>query len=226
MNRLASLSLASVLAASGCGGGGASDAFAPVLDLQSFRAGIDHRYFPLTPDREWTYEGLQDGTPRRDEVRVLAEPRVLMGVSCTGLQDDEFLDGMPFERTVEWYAEDRRGNVWKFGEESAEFDGVAFVPRADSWVAGVGGAVPWLAFPAEPRVGQTFVGGPVGGEDKFEVLSVTETVAVPLGTFANCLRLLENPDDPDDTDIILYAGGLGQVSEAFPGGRVDLVSVR
>jgi len=95
----------------------------------------------------------------------------------------------------------------------------------DSWVAGEEDGVPPMAFAADPRPGDRFFGYTPVGLDVFEVASLTSTAAVPAGFFEECLELHENPDDPDDADIILYARGVGRVSEGGVHDHIDLESV-
>jgi len=61
--------------------------------------------------------------------------------------------------------------------------------------------------------------------DTYHVLSVTDEVSVPAGSYQGCLKLLENPDDPEDTDIILYAPGVGRVTEESTSGQLQLVAL-
>jgi hypothetical protein len=216
-----------------CGGGAGSTAspegspsanLGPAPDPASYRASIDHPWFPASPGTTWTYRGEEDGVPFDETVRVLSEPRVLLGVSCLGLEEETSRDGVLLETTTEWYAQDESGAVWKFGEESFAAHGRALVATRDSWVAGEAGATPWLWLPAAPRVGDRCEGGPDGGRDLRVVRSLDATAAVPAGLFEGCLAVEENPDDPDDVDLILYATGVGAVSTTFPGGRIELVS--
>lgn len=187
-------------------------------------AEIHHSYFPATPGRSWTYEGNSGRQHRRDEVRVLDTPVFVHGVFCTAIHQQVFLDGRLFEVTTEYYAADSEGNVWKFGEESAEWDGEIFRPASDPWMAGVDGATPWLLYPVEPKAGDVIRGQSSGGEEIFHVLATDAEIAVPAGFFANCLQLLENPHEEEDTDIILYAEDVGMVSEQSDDGRIDLVA--
>jgi hypothetical protein len=189
-------------------------------------SGVEHPYFPLTPGVLRIYEGDDEGLHRMEEVRTLEQTRVIVGINCTGVMQEVFISGELVEHTTEWYAQDHAGNVWKFGEESLEPDADSrqLVATKDSWLAGVGEAEPWMAFAAAPQVGDTYLGYEADGLDEFEVLSVTDTVTVPAGTFENCLKILENPADPEDTDIILYSRGVGRVSERSSSGRIVLVS--
>ena len=186
---------------------------------------VDHPYFPLEAGMLRVFEGTADGQHRRDDVRTLDEPRLIEGAICTAVLQEVYLDGELSEVTTEWFAQDAQGNVWKFGEESIELEDGAFERSADSWVAGEDGARPWLLLAAKPEVGDLYVGNRPDGEDRMHVLSITATADVPIGAFLNCLHLHENPDDPEDSDIILVAPNVGMVSEASSEGTIELVSV-
>ena len=198
---------------------------APVAE-EAFVAEVEHPYFPLRPGAIWIYEGVVDGSHRRDEVQVLDQTRVIADATCTTVMQEVFLDGELAEVTTEWFAQDGAGNVWKFGEETGEFDGVVFRATDESWVAGEAGFSPWIFLPAEPRVGDKYIGHRPGGRDTLEILSLTATADVPAGTFLNCLEAEEEPDDVDDPDIILFAPNVGLVSETGHNGRMELISFR
>jgi hypothetical protein len=191
-----------------------------------FVAGVDHPYFPLVPRTMLVYESDENGIERREAQLTLSEGREVMGTMCTSVIQQVYVDGVLTEASTEWYAQDREGNVWKFGEIGFEFHGGEPVPAADSWIAGYGDALPWRAFPAHPRPGDRWLGYHAGGTDTYEILAVGETAAVPAGVFNGCLQIIENPEDVEDQDIILYAPNVGRVSEKHSGGRIDLVSVR
>ena len=92
----------------------------------------------------------------------------------------------------------------------------------DAWDAGVDGAEAFMVLAADPRVGDVYVDG--GDGDELTVLSLGTTVTVPFGTFEGCLEVQEtNPEDPDDEDLIIYAPGVGMVSESAADARIELV---
>jgi hypothetical protein len=221
MRAAAALMLTTCLAFAGCGGGSGAEGASDGIYVSSVR----HSYFPLTEGALWMFEGEEEGLPRREEVRVLDGRRRIGNASCTALLQDVYVDDVFVESTTEWFAQDRFGNVWKFGEESLEYDEAGFVLTSDSWIAGVEGGRPYLAFPAELRVGDVFYGYRPGDTEEFRVLSLTDSVALPAGDFVGCLRLWENPLDVEDADILLYAPGVGLVSEQSPTGFVRLVSL-
>ncbi|MGH2764672.1 MAG: hypothetical protein ACRDKA_01980 [Actinomycetota bacterium] len=131
-------------------------AYEPGIDPTAFVRDIDNPYLPLTPGQTLVYEGVSDGERERVEVTVTPETKQVMGVTATVVRDRAFVDGELVEDTFDWFAQDRQGNVWYFGEETAEYKGGEIVTRAGSWEAGVDGARPGIVMLAEPRVGDTF----------------------------------------------------------------------
>jgi hypothetical protein len=224
VKKLASLAL--VLAA--CSGDGMPPGeFSPLpgSPAAAYVPVVNHVYFPLLPGSTWTYLGEEDGETKREDVRVLEGPHMILGVACTAMVEDVFVGGELTETTTQWYAQDTVGNVWRFGEESLEYTGGLPVPAEDSWRAGVNGAQPWIIFAANPQPGDVYAGNRGDGWDQNTVVSVTASAIVPAGLFAGCLEIdEENPDDPDDRDRILYAPGVGRVSEESPDGKVELTS--
>lgn len=200
----------------------------PLPAPADYVASVGHPFMPLTPGTLLVYEGFDEGLPRRDEVRVQREPETILGVACTAVVQQVIIDGEPAESTTEWFAQDRAGNVWKFGEESQEFDGGAGAATTpDSWRAGASGALPWMVLSAQPRAGDVYDGTWPGGEEVVSVVATDAVAAVPFGSFAGCLVALEtNPDDVEDADRIIYAPGVGSISEQGAGGLIELVEMR
>ncbi len=222
------LTLALALALCGCMEGGSpagESSPLPGPPAATYVPLVNHTFFPLLPGSHWTLDGDEDGLPKREEVRVLPDPHMILGVRCTAVVEDVYVDGELVETTTTWFAQDTDGNVWRFGEESLEFDGGAPIPSEDSWRAGMDGKRAWIFLAAAPEVGDIYAGNRGDGWDQNEVLSVTAVAAVPAGGFAGCLDIEEtNPDDPDDLDRILYGPGVGRVSEVSSTGVVQLTS--
>jgi hypothetical protein len=138
-------------------------------------------------------------------------------------------DGKPVEVTDDWYAQDSEGNVWYFGENTAEFqDGEK--DTSGSFEAGVDGADAGVAMPAHPEVGLTYREEYYAGqaEDRAKVLSLDEQAEVPFGHFDDVLLTKDyTPLEPDILEYKLYAKGVGQVlAQTVSGGseREELVS--
>jgi hypothetical protein len=206
---------------------------APGPRPSDFTARVDNPWFPLTPGTVYVYRGVKDGQPSRDVLTVTHRTRKIGGVPCVVVDDRLYLRGRLHERTTDWYSQDKQGNVWYFGESTAELDRQGHVTSTEgTWEAGRNGARPGIYMPARPRVGrsgrQEYYKG--HAEDHFRVLSVHATVKVPYTSSRDALLTMEwTPLEPGVVDHKLYVRGLGTVLEqAVKGGneRNELVSVR
>src|SRR6266487_629514 len=94
--------------------------------------------------------------PKIDDEVVLHRTKQILGVTCTTVRDTVSEHGRAVERTDDWYAQDRQGNVWYMGEDSFELQHGRFVKASDSWKSGVNGAKPGIIMPAHPRRGDAY----------------------------------------------------------------------
>src|SRR5262249_50034527 len=121
-----------------------------------FSAAVDNPWFPLTPGTVYVYRGVKDGKPSKDVVTVTHRFVRIQGAQCISVEDRLYLRGRLEERTTDWYAQDREGNVWYFGEDTAELNEHGKVVTTEgTWRAGRDGAKPGIYMPAHPAVGQT-----------------------------------------------------------------------
>jgi len=212
----------------------ASKSATPALPAKSdFSARVDNPWFPLIAGTTYVYRGVKDGHPSRDVVIVTRKTKLVDGVRCVVVDDRLYLSGYLGERTTEWYGQDKEGNVWYFGENTAELakDG-RITSTSGTWRAGVKGAKPGLYMFAHPRVGQTaqqeFYRGQA--QDHFKVLSLHASVSAPYTSSTNALLTEEwTPLEPGVLDHKLYVRGIGTVLEqTVKGGneRAALVSFR
>ena len=51
---------------------------------------------------------------------MLHRNKRILGIRCTVVRDTVSDTGGPVERTFDWYAQDKQGNVWYMGENSLE----------------------------------------------------------------------------------------------------------
>jgi hypothetical protein len=112
----------------------------PSPDPDDFVGYVDNPWLPLEEGNEWTYDvadGVQGG---RATVTVEPSNLRLGGVAVTPVRTETLLGKGPAVVTVDYYAQDRKGNVWWFG-------------RQGDWDVEVAGAEAGLAMPADPRVG-------------------------------------------------------------------------
>ena len=239
---LMSVLLMTVLLVPACGGGAAPPTPYPTytsnppqtplaVEPANFVAAIDNPYYPLTPGTMMIFEGDTEEGSERVETYVTKDTKRILGVDCVVVRDRVTVNGELVEETLDWYAQDKSGNVWYFGEDSKEYEEGALVGTKGSWEAGVDGAIAGIIMPANPQVGDTYRQEYYAGEaeDMAKVVSLSESAAVPYGSFDNLLMTEEwTPLEPGVVEQKYYALGVGLVLEVIVqggSGRVGLVAV-
>ena len=225
MRRLLVLALAlvaTIITSSG------STAAAP--PYSGFSAHIDNPWFPLLPGTRYLYTGAKDGKPSRDVLTVTRQTTTIAGAPCVVVRDRLYLRGRLAERTTDWYSQDSHGNVWYFGENTAEFDSSGQITSTEgTWTAGHNGARPGIYMPANPHVGQTGQQEYYKGhaEDHYKVIATFHAVTAS-GAKSVVLTEEWTPLEPGVLDHKLYARGIGTVLEQTEKGgneRNELVSL-
>ena len=191
------------------------------INPANFSTRIDNQWFPLKPGTRFVYES-QSGPAQRDVMTVTRGTKVLDGVRCVIVHDYVYSSGRPSERTSDYYAQDKHGTVWYFGEDAFDADsGGRFHKSSDSWHSGVHGAQPGVFMPRHPRVGEHHYQEYFKGhaEDQFRVSSLAAKVTVPYGSFSNVLETREfSRLEPGVVDRDYYVRSIGQVLERAGGG--------
>jgi hypothetical protein len=132
-----------------------------------------------------------------------------------------FLNGELTEDTFDWEAQDGKGNVWYFGEDSKELENGVVVSTEGSWEAGVDGAHAGVIMLAHPQTGQAYVqeDAPDVAEDRAKVLSTKATAEVPFGRFTGCVQTQEwSLLEHGDREHKFYCPGTGLIEEVHPAG--------
>jgi hypothetical protein len=185
------------------------------IDPSRFVHRITNPYLPWVPGSVWVYRGVKDGEAQRDVVRVTHRTKTILGVRCTVVTDIARHGRSVLERTQDWYAQDRAGNVWYFGEQTADLS-EGTVDTSGSWQAGRHGAQAGIVMTAHPRVGdahrQEYWRG--HAEDQYWLVDLHSRVSVPFGTFRNAALTLEwSRLEPFVIDRKSYVKGIGVVKE-------------
>jgi membrane-associated phospholipid phosphatase len=208
-----------------------ADTYQPNIDPADFVSRIDNPYFPLIPGTVFHLRGETEDGVETEAITVTECTKEVMGVRTTVINDVVKVDGKVVEATLDWYAQDVDGNVWYFGEDTAEYENGKIINRHGAWEAGVDGAQPGIIMSADPQVLDSYRQEYYEGEaeDMFWVVGTGESLSVPLGEFDDVVRVLEfNPLEPRVVVEKRYAPGIGLLVErALSGGKenVELLEI-
>ncbi len=190
--------------------------YSPSIDPANFVATIDNKFWPLKPGTSFHYKGVRGKVPQTDDEVVTLQTKRILGINCTVVRDTVSERGHAIERTLDFYAQDKQGNVWYLGEDSFELKDGRFVKASDSWRSGVDGAKPGIIMPADPQPGDRYrqeYYPPGEALDQALVLGYRGPVTVPYGTFKRSLVTSEfSPLEPQ-TEEKYYVAGLGEILE-------------
>jgi hypothetical protein len=186
-----------------------------MLDPADFSANIDNRRWPMTIGSRWVYRvtDMSDGTTKREVITVTDRTKLIAdGIRARVVRDVVRDHGTPTEVTDDWYAQDSKGNVWYFGEHTTAYEHGRPTDNG-TWEAGIDGAMPGIALPAEPDVGLSYREEYSRGvaEDQSRVLSLNAQAQVRAGHFRHVLMTEDfSPIEPDVSELKFYAHGSGQ----------------
>jgi hypothetical protein len=197
---------------------GPGNRYHPQIRASSFTANVTNAWFPLTPGKILVYTGDKDRIPAIDIFVPTRRTKVIDGVRTRVVEDRLYTRGFLGERTSDYYAQDRCGNVWYFGEDTAELNRQGKVTsRSGSFHAGVNGAQPGVFMQAHPRTGREFrqEWAPGQAEDTYHALDFSSSATVPFGSFhGTLLRTAETTAlEPGVLDNKFYLRGVGSVLE-------------
>jgi len=197
-----------------------------VLDPADFSTRITNPWWPMRPGSRWVYRETDSGGARQKVVVTVTRrtKRIANGVTARVVSDVATEDGEPVEVTDDYYAQDRDGNVWYLGEDTAEYERGKVVSREGSFEAGVDGAEAGVIMPARPRAGlryrQEYYKG--HAEDRARIVSRREQAGVPYGHFRRVLMIREdNPLEPKVLEFKFYARGIGPLLAVSVSGGSD-----
>lgn len=204
------------------------------LDPSEFTTEIDNPYFPMSPGSRWVFEET-DTDGMREKVVVVVTDKTKMianGIEAVVVRDTASTNGEPLEVTDDWYAQDASGSIWYLGEDTAEYKDGEISSTAGSFEAGVAGAEPGIAVPANPEPGMSYRQEYLEGEaeDTGAVITVgEERVQVPFGYFSEDVLMTRDlvPLEPKVQELKFYAPGVGPLLSVHTdgaGGRASLIS--
>lgn len=213
--------------------GGGPQRTTAAVNPADFQVKVDNPLFSLSSLGPKVFEGEERGPDTNALIKTRVESTVLpttdtvAGVQVAVLQEKDYKNGELVEATLDYFAQHRNGDVYYFGERVDLYEGGKIVGHQGQWLAGEDKNEPGIAMPAHPTVGQKFnqENAPGIAEDELKVLSLTESVTVPAGSFTGCLKVDDfNPLDKE-TEQKWFCPGVGMVHEEFTAGHLDLAQI-
>jgi hypothetical protein len=150
-------------------------------------------------------------------VSVLEETKLVDGVTTRVVEERETEGGQLAEVSRNYFAIDNAtGDVYYFGEDVDEYRNGKVSGHEGAWLSGVGGARFGMIIPGAPKAGDRYYQeyAPKVAMDRAEVVSITEEIKVPAGTFKNCLYTKETSALESGTEDKFYAPGVGLIKDA------------
>ena len=235
------LAAAAVLLAASAGLASPYSPTPPLPPPSDFVSRINNPWLPFPPGLVLTYRGIKDGQRAVDVETVTHKTEVIKGIHATVIHDRTYQwtgHGAKrrkylAERTTDFYAQDKQGNVWYLGETTATLDPNGHVISTEgTWRTGVNGARAGIFIPAHPKIGtsgyQEFYPG--HAEDRYRVLRLNAHASTPVATSRDALLTEETTAlEPGVVDHKYYIRGIGDVIEqTIKGGNehFTLVSIR
>jgi hypothetical protein len=183
------------------------------VDKSALRSTGHSPWFSLDPGTVREYDG--EGTHL--VITVTARTRMVDGVETRVVEERETNNGKLVEVSRNYFAiEPKSGDVYYFGEDVDMYRNGRVINHEGSWLAGVGGAKFGMMMAGNPVVGSRHYQevAPRKAMDRAEVVSTTETVVTPAGTFRNCVKIEETtPLEPGVKEYKYYAPGAGLVQD-------------
>ncbi|HKK09095.1 MAG TPA: PepSY domain-containing protein [Gemmatimonadota bacterium] len=170
-------------------------------------------YMVLEPGYRLVLEGTESGHEVRLWVTVLEDTLVVDGHPTRVVEEREWHGGALAEVSRNYVAMcPSSGDAYYFGETTDEYRNGKVVGHEGSWRAGRDGAHAGLLLPGHPEVGEAYFQevAPGVAMDRARVVSTSEKVDTPAGTFHGCLETRETtPLEPDASETKYYAPGVG-----------------
>ncbi len=208
-----------------------TDKINQTINPADFAGKIDNAYFTLTPGTTFIFEGAtRDGT-EHIEVVVTTQTKNILDIDTTVVWDRVWLEEELIEETYDWYAQDNKGNVWYFGEDSKEYEDGEVISTKGSWEAGIDGAKPGIIMEESPKIGDSYHEEYYQGEaeDMAEIISLDESIKVAYGSFEHCLKTKNwTPLEPGIVEYKYYSTEVSNVileTSAEGNERIELIDI-
>ncbi len=180
----------------------------------------------MQPGAHYVYEGTtveDDGTliSHTVEINVTDLTKVIDGIRTRVTWDTDFSEGELVEAEIAFFAQDKDGTVWRFGEYPEEYDAGEMIDNP-GWIHGLQDAQAGILMYADPQTGTPSYaegwGPAVGWTDRGKVDALGQEVCVPVDCYENVLVIAETSQaEVDAEQLKFYASGVGNIHVSWRG---------
>ena len=187
---------------------------------------IDNPWLPMKPGMRYVYEGTtskDDGkpVPHRIEINITDMTKVINGVRVLISYDLDYSDGKLEEAELAFFAQDKAGNVWHFGQYPEEYSPAGKLTKAPAWIPPFENAAAGIMMKAEPKLGAPSYsqgyGPKVNWTDRGQTHLMGQTSKVPAGDYNDVLVIRETAEGEDGFQLKYYARGVGNIKVGWTG---------
>ena len=186
---------------------------------------IDNPYSPVIRGTVYNYAKLpeEDGDETEwNDVFSTFESKMVDGVKTHVVRDTAYVNGVLVEDTLDYYAQDKYGNVWYFGEDTYAFeydDDGNFIGTSTEggWIANGVDAFPGYIMPTREVLEALGNGyyqefAPGVAEDQADLVTFKGTADIDIGFFKDVLQTLDTTQiEPTAREFKKYEPGVGLV---------------
>lgn len=186
---------------------------------------VDNQWMPMKPGTFWAYEGKAlDGSEtvdRRIEFTVTDLTKEIDGVRTIVAWIEDYNNDELIEKEIAFYAQDKEGNVWYFGEHPEDYEAGKFV-EAPTWIAGIADAKPGIKMLADPQLGAPVLyqgwGPEVEWSDYGKIDQMGLKTCPPVACYENVLVIAESSLREEGAyQLKYYAQGVGNIQVGWRG---------
>ena len=197
-------------------------------DFDSNSTNITNQWWPLKPGLQMTWEGQafegEDIVKRKIVFTVTNLTKVIGGVRTLVGWDRDYNNGVLIEPELIFLAQDKKGNVWHFGQYAEQYDDEGDYGGAIGWIAGyLEGSKAGILMQADPKPGtpkysEGFAPAPFFWDDEAQVSKLGQKTCVKVGCFNDVMIIEESePTKPGAWQLKYYARGVGRVRTGWRG---------
>jgi len=210
------------LASAALAGPAFAETILPAFNSANFSGNpvVTNPYFPVVEGKVQNYAGA----PADEQFTFTGwgPGPVILGIKTFTIRDRAIEGGLLVEDTFDYYAQDKQGNVWYFGEDVTNYTydkngNLIGTTSSSSWRAGVHGARPGYIMPTDLTIGFNYFQEHAPEDaavDEGTTFAIVPSMIVSGQTYSNVIKVLETSDlDNHARGFKYYAAGVGLIKE-------------